>query len=808
MVDLAARFAAAVSRPRRELLDRVRQQEAVARLGQLALADASRQELLEQAVATVAAGLRADCCAVLEILPDGCGGVVRSAVGWDDATTSTVVPLGSGSHAGFTLENGRAVVATDYTTESRFAVSPQVLAQGLRSGLAVPIDSNGSRFGVIGAHTYARRDFSAHDVNFVQSVANVLSSAFRRSAAEDEAERSRALLAAVIEGTPDHIFVADTDGRYIKVNAACADAFGSSPDELVGKSVFDVFPHATAEQLWASHRFVLEGGPTRTLEETVVFGGREHVVLTTKGPYRAADGTLLGLFGIAHDITERKAQETALARSEARLRLAQEATRMGTWELDVRTGEPAWSDELCAVLGVDPAGDHTTELAVALAHPDDRERVVAAVRDAHAAGVDLELEYRVIRPDGEVRSLLTRSTVPVTHNGDGPRRLGVAIDITERKRAEHDLEALETRLRQTEKLEAIGKLAGGIAHDFNNLLVALRGYGEFALARLERGDDGAEEDVREMLAAADRAAALTSQLLAFGRRQVLQPEVLDLQDVVVDMSSLLRRVLGEDVELVTVLPGSPVRVEADRGRLEQVVTNLAVNARDAMPHGGTLTIELGVDGPYALLAVADTGTGIAPDVEPHIFEPFFTTKGNAGNGFGLATAHGIVLQSGGTIAVETAPGCGTTFRISLPLSSAAPSLPPPAPAGCPVNGSETILVVEDDDTVRTVVSAMLASHGYRVVAVDDGVKALERFDTYEEPISLVVSDLVMRGLDGRETTERIRAVAPDIRVLYMSGYTDDAVVQSGAAFDPGTGFIQKPFSGFELAEQVRLLLDA
>jgi two-component system cell cycle sensor histidine kinase/response regulator CckA len=400
------------------------------------------------------------------------------------------------------------------------------------------------------------------------------------------------------------------------------------------------------------------------------------------------------------------------------------------------------------------------------------------------------------------------------------RRNAETLRETERTRVQQrhvaERSQLETRLRHAEKLEALGQLAGGVAHDFNNLLVAIRGYGELALGRLQRGEEGAAEDVEGVLVAADRAAVLTRQLLAFGRRQVLNPEVLDLNEVVRETNALLEQLIGDNVELLSTVAEQPVVVKADRGQLEQVITNLAVNARDAMPRGGVLTIQVttadldptdGGGAPrHALLSVTDEGSGIDPATASRIFEPFFTTKGEGGTGLGLATVYGIVAQSGGQVVLETEAGRGSTFSVYLPLSAEelSPARLPPASRG--ENGTETILLVEDDAAVRSIVSTMLSARGYVIVDAADGEEAIMRFESRVRPIELVVSDLVMLGLDGREAIARIRQIEPATKVLYMSGYTGDAIIRSGG-LTAGTGFIQKPFSGDELAASIRELLD-
>ncbi len=382
---------------------------------------------------------------------------------------------------------------------------------------------------------------------------------------------------------------------------------------------------------------------------------------------------------------------------------------------------------------------------------------------------------------------------------------------------------LEEQLLQAQKMEGIGRLAGGIAHDFNNLLTAILGYAELMESQL--GDDeGLKSELREIRSAGERAAALTRQLLAFSRRQVMQPRTLDLNDVVSDVGKLLARLIGEDVTLVTRLEPALGSVEADPGQLEQVLMNLAVNARDAMPKGGTLTFETAnavldadfaavhpgaVPGAYVVLTVTDGGSGMTEEVRRHVFEPFFTTKEKGkGTGLGLATAYGIVKQSGGYITVDSEAGRGATFRIYLPRveGTATTSERTKSPSLSPT-GTETILLVEDEVGVRNLSASVLKTQGYVVLEAASGDTALEVARSQPGPIQLVVTDVVMPGMSGRELWERLRILRPDARVLFMSGYTDDVIAQHGV-LEPGIAFLQKPFTPFGLAGKVREVLDA
>jgi PAS domain S-box-containing protein len=398
------------------------------------------------------------------------------------------------------------------------------------------------------------------------------------------------------------------------------------------------------------------------------------------------------------------------------------------------------------------------------------------------------------------------------HFGGRRARLVTLHDVTERK-------VLEEQFRQAQKMEAVGRLAGGVAHDFNNILNVILGYAELTLRTVEEGDRR-RRNLLEIRKAAEHAAALTRQLLAFGRGQVLQPRVLDLNAALAEIGRMVRRLIGEDVELVTT-PGADLgRVKADPAQLTQVVLNLAVNARDAMPEGGTLTIETAnVDldgrseglpaGPYVLLSVTDTGCGIPQNIQEHIFEPFFTTKEkDKGTGLGLATVYGIVKQSGGAITVESEPGAGSTFRIYLPrVEAAVAEAVPAAPVRFePARASETVLLVEDDAAVRGLTREVLEESGYRVLEAPGGFEALELAQAFDGRIDLLLTDVVMPRMNGRELARRLHAIRPATKALYMSGYAPGAIVNQGV-LEPGLAFIAKPLRPAELTRKVREVLD-
>ena len=500
----------------------------------------------------------------------------------------------------------------------------------------------------------------------------------------------------------------------------------------------------------------------------------------------------------------RKQDLESLRASEARLAHAQRLAHLGNWEVDLATGEGIWSEEVYRIFGQSPESFNPTAANFyECVHPDDREAVRLEAERRAASAKPGESAYRIVRPDGSERFVEERFDYVHDAEGKPVRAMGTVRDLTDYKR-------LEEQLRHSQKMEAIGRLAGGVAHDFNNLLTIINGYSQFALERLEDGHP-VRRDVIEIHEAGERAAALTRQLLAFSRRQLLQPQVLDLNTIVNRLEKMLRRLIGEDVELTTDLDRNLRRVKVDAGQIEQVIMNLAVNARDAMPEGGRLAIETAnvwldrlADLPPGFcvrLSISDTGAGISAETQAHIFEPFFTTKPKGkGTGLGLSTVYGIVKQSGGEIQVRSEPGRGAAFDIFLPAVDSAvvqESQAAPASAG----GSETVLVVEDEDGVRSLTSKILQNAGYTVLEAANAEEAMVVCARYAGTIHAMVTDVVMPGLSGRELARQLEALRPAMRVLYISGYTDDAIVQHGV-LDPGLEFIQKPFTPKALAAKV------
>jgi PAS domain S-box-containing protein len=511
--------------------------------------------------------------------------------------------------------------------------------------------------------------------------------------------------------------------------------------------------------------------------------------------------------------------------SEERFRAMFESAAIGTGVLDLDGRIVTSNRALEQMLGFTKE-EIESQTAAELTHPEDRTLELQLFGElAEGKREEYRLEKRCLAKGGEV--VWGHHTVSLVRDGFSKPKFAIAMleDITPRRQAEDERIRLESQLRQAQKMEAVGQLAGGVAHDFNNLLTAIRGYSEFALNRLGDEPSSIRKDIEEIAKSADRASSLTRQLLAFSRKQLLQPRILQLNDVVGEVDKMLRRLIGEDIEVVTVFGRTLGRVKADPGQIEQVLVNLVVNARDAMLDGGKLTIEtknVDIDeeyaaaheglspGRYVMLAVHDTGHGIDAETKTRLFEPFFTTKEQGkGTGLGLATVYGIVKQSGGYVLVESEPGNGAAFKVFLHRLEAGTDEVAQVVQFVEERpqGSETVLLVEDEDVVRNLVREILEVNGYTVLEARNGAEALELGRGFRSPIHLLVTDVVMPKMSGRELAERLVTIHRETRVLYMSGYTDGAIGQHGV-LDAHTELLQKPFTFDALAQKVRKVIDA
>jgi two-component system, cell cycle sensor histidine kinase and response regulator CckA len=634
------------------------------------------------------------------------------------------------------------------------------------------------------------------------------------TAGDQAALRTQRLYQALLENSSDNIALLSADGRAVYHSPALQRQLGFAPDERVGRNTFEL---VHPDDLPSAQRRILAviAGTDTPLPLRLRFRHRDGswrvLDIATSRYVDEASGEPFVVMN-SRDVTDVVTATEALNENEQRLALAFEAAAMGVGEFDFATRRITYSGNFITLLGYEPGSvPHTFEWFLSHVHADDRPAVQSAF-DAATAGEPLgEFHFRVVRRDGTVRWWVGRASIVADARGQPARAVGFVADVTERKQ-------LEDQMRHALRLEAIGRLAGGIAHDFNNLLTVITGYAETLVAVLEPSDPKLA-DVLEIRRAAERAAHLTQQLLAFSRKQVLRPEVVDANDIARDVSGMVGRLLGERIDLQVELIDAPATVTADRGQIEQVLLNLAVNARDAMPAGGVLKLKSRLvditardaerlypirPGRYVLLAVCDTGSGMTPDVQARAFEPFFTTKGpGEGTGIGLATVYGIVKQSDGFIFIESTVGKGTTFDVYLPYTEAmARDAAEEAVSRAPRQAC-TILLVEDYRRVRELVRKVLTRQGYRVLTAPSGDDALALAKQFDGTIDVLVTDIVMPGgISGPELARQLHAARPDISIVYMSGYTGDTLEGLGLDRD-GSAFLQKPFTPAALAQKVR-----
>src|SRR6266446_6421204 len=604
--------------------------------------------------------------------------------------------------------------------------------------------------------------------------------------AEEARRQGEERFRALIEHGADAVALVAPDGTLLFASHSIERLLGFAPVELVGHPGFERVHPDDAPRLHAALRdTVASPGTPASLELRWRHkdGSWRHIDAVAVD--RLAEPAVGAIVVNFRDVSERRKAEAALRESEERYRTLVEGVRDIIFALSPEGTIASINPAFETITGW-RREDWVGQPFERLVHPEDLPLALELLGRVVRGELRPASQFRVRTAKTDYR-VGEFSATPQLHEGRLVGILGIGRDVTERVQ-------LEQQLRQAQKMEAVGRLAGGIAHDFNNILTAITGYADLLLEDLG-ATDPRRQDADEIHKAADRAAGLTRQLLAFSRQQVLQPTVLEVNKLVSDLEKMLRRLLGEDVELGTRLAPTTGRVKADPGQLEQVIMNLAVNARDAMPNGGKLTLE--------------TGIGMSEETQVHMFEPFFTTKEKGkGTGLGLATVYGIIKQSGGFIWVYSEVGHGTTFKLYLPrveeLAERA-SQPAQAPARA-ARGTETVLVVEDEAPVRSVARQVLERHGYTVPEAPSAEAALDIVARYSGTIHLLLTDVVMPGLNGRELANRLAGLRPDAKVIFMSGYTDDAVTRHGV-LEPGSAYVQKPFTPDAIARKVREVLD-
>jgi two-component system, cell cycle sensor histidine kinase and response regulator CckA len=637
------------------------------------------------------------------------------------------------------------------------------------------------------------------------------------NAAKDALQKNEERFKALVESTSDWIWERDEKGVYTYASPRIRELLGYEPGEVLGKAPIDLMPKKVASRFNSSLQLIAQTHNAFRGLETIYErkDGRLVVIETSGVPFFDSGGKFLGYRGIDRDITYRKQAQEALRKSEEKYRTILETIADGYHETDLKGNLTLVNDSLCEILGYsreELIGINYSRLMDDASAEHTRVAYNEVYRTSNAnRGFDTD----VLKKDGTKRQV-SISIAPIR---DSEQRIGgfrgVFRDVTEHRQ-------LEEQLQQAAKMEAVGRLAGGIAHDFNNLLTAVIGYTNLVMDQVP-ADDVQHTRLSEIARAANRAAALTKQLLAYGRKQVLEMRVLDINDVISGMEEMLRRIIGEDISLVTTHSLKPAIVRGDPGQIEQVLMNLVVNARDALPRGGELIIEtarafLDEDycrihqevepGPYILCAVSDDGQGMEAETMSRIFDPFFTTKEKGvGTGLGLATVYGIVKQHRGHVAVYSVVGQGTIFKVYLPCVEDSIAEIQRNLSGVPrPEGKETVLVVEDEEVVRNLTCEVLESLGYCTLCAADPEQAQLISRRYDGPIHLLLTDVVLPQMDGRSLYQILSDTRPDMKVLYCSGYTENFVVHQGI-LDPNVHFLAKPFNVDVLAKKVRETLE-
>ena len=617
---------------------------------------------------------------------------------------------------------------------------------------------------------------------------------------------------ALVELAADGIFISTNEGRFVEVNPSGHRLLGYGPRELVGRTIADVLPLRERARLIEALAAI---GSGQVMKEEWTFLRKDGSEVDAEVNSQNLGNGLLMAF--VRDLDQRRRYEIEIRHSEAQLRsilltapdVIMTVDRAGTISFINRTGPPLRPEDVIGSC----AFDHVPA--------EDRARVAAAVENVFATR-ELD-EYEVQGPPGpdNAREWWSVRAGPLIEGGEVVAATLCATNITPRKQSEEIEARLQEQLRQLQKLESIGRLAGGVAHDFNNLLTSMLGFIDLAQRSQPIGSP-AIEFLKGATEAARRGGTLTQQLLAFARKQIVHPTVVAINQVIEGMTPMIRRLVGENLEVRLALAHAPDKVKVDVGSLEQVIMNLVINARDAVVGTGRITLETGVvrldadtarerdttPGEHVFFAISDTGSGMSQEVAARAFEPFFTTKPvGKGTGLGLAMCEGIVRQAGGHITLDSEPGRGSSFRVFLPRAADEPSAPiTRASTGSPVRGRETLLLVEDEPLILRMTKRVLSELGYTVLIASDGHQALEVIERHANDVHLLITDVVMPKMSGRELASRVTALRPDIRVLYCSGYATDTIGEDGVLGD-GINFLAKPYEPSRLADAVRDVLD-
>ena len=640
----------------------------------------------------------------------------------------------------------------------------------------------------------------------------------------DEALKdSKTFLSTLIRTIPDLVWLKDRQGAYLACNSRFESFFGAEEKDIIGKTDYDFFDKEAAE-FFRKHdkEAIAKGQPTRN-EEEVIFtdDGHREILETIKTPMYTSDGQLAGVLGIGRDITERKRTEDALRESEERFKraFANIPDVVVIYDKDLRI---RFINEATTRITGRPESDFIGKREEEIWPPDVYNNYMPMIRDSLNTGTIQSIETEIPFSHGKLSYLKITCVPLLDETGNVREILGITTDLTKRKKTEVERLKLETALRQTQKMESIGNLAGGVAHDYNNILSIIIGYAELALEKVDPGDS-LHSDLKEIFEAAMRSTNITRQLLAFARQQTIAPKVLDLNDTVESMLKMLRRLIGEDIDLAWLPETDLWPVKIDPSQVDQILANLCVNARDAIAGVGKVTIETentGLDeaycadhpgfvpGEYVLFTVSDDGIGIAPEILDKIFEPFFTTKGiGKGTGLGLSTVYGIVKQNNGFINVYSEPKQGTSIKIYLPRHTG-PTVEEyhERAVEIPLSRGETVLYVEDEGSILKLARRILASLGYTVLTATAPGEAMGLAKEHAGKIHLLITDVIMPEMNGRELSEQLQLLYPDLKILFTSGYTANVIAHRGI-LEEDVCFIPKPFSKKDLAVKIREVLD-
>jgi len=782
------------------------------------------------------------------------GGFLQAWIGYVDSATNAVLPKAFWGRICQYLEGitvyadkcpegggptGECIREAHPSVHNDFLHDPQTLPWrdraapfGIASSAAFPIERAGRIWGALTIYSDELGRFGSEDIKLLEKVAGDIGFALdnldrelQRKRAEDALRGSETQLRQIIDLVPHMIFVKDWDGRYLLVNKAVADGYNTSVSALTGKRHADFRPDdSELQNMLQDDRKVIKSGETKFIPEESYTDaqGNQCFMQTTKVPFHIFGDKAAAVLGVAIDITDKKRAEEVLRENQSRLDLALRSAHMGVWSIDLIQNKRHFDDQVCHLLGLDPAKfTGTAEEFYKAVHPDDREMLTAALARSIEQDVLYEKEYRVVWPDGSVHCNITRGKLFRDEIGQPVRMNGLIWDITERKRAEKEKKELESKLRQSQKLEAIGTLAGGIAHDFNNILQPMMGYTEMALEELSPSHP-VREDLEQVLNSSRRAKELVRQILAISRSTEEQQRIpIDISSIIKEALKLLRSSLPTSIEIrQNIRMGVAL---ADPTQIHQVLMNLCTNAAHAMDDKGILEVGLApvelsesdladqhiIDlkpGPYLKLRVSDTGAGMDEATLERIFDPYFTTKEvGKGSGLGLAVVHGIVKRHEGAITVRSEPGKGTTFSVYIPrvdvqaeATMQVDDLPP--------RGSERLLLVDDEPAVIKMGTRFLKHLGYRVTSQTDSVNALEIFRSSPDEFDLVITDYTMPKLTGLDFAREARQIRPAMPVLLCTGFSEKITPDS--VKELGMELLMKPYGMREISEVVRKILDA